>query len=133
MPGWDSDWDWKGFVSPEALPRCFDPPSGVIVTANNDLNHPGESSPINHLFDATGIFIDFYTNFDQILTSPASPWLGERALESVYRAAFDRVSDDVMHTSLAGGPSDRRFSKLYTSDLDRWKRGGYKHRRRLAR
>jgi penicillin amidase len=299
MPGWDSDWDWKGFVSPEALPRCFDPPSGVIVTANNDLNYLGESSPINmpmgdyrarriedvlteapcdlatfrrlhvdtfslqasemmgilapvlpdtgvgrslaewdmnydlestgavlfesfyrelilemfapggfgevvinHLLDVTGIFIDFYANFDRILTSPASPWLGERTLESVYRAAFDRVSDDgrcwgdvnhvvfenilmggklprwagfdigpvalrggratphqgqiyesagrktsfapslrlmadlgddVMHTSLAGGPSDRRFSKLYTSELDRWKRGGYKHLRRLAR
>ena len=43
------------------------------------------------------------------------------------------LGDDVMHTSLAGGPSDRRFSKLYTSELDRWKRGGCKHLRRLAR
>jgi len=297
MPGWDSDWDWQGFVAPEALPRCFDPPGGVIVTANNDLNHLGESDPINmamgdyrarrieqvltegpcdldtfrglhadtfslqasemmavlgplmpdteagrhltewdchydvdstgavlfesfyrellvevfapagfgdivvdQLLDATGIFIDFYANFDRILTSPDSPWLGERTLESVYRAAFDRVSDDgrrwgevnqvvlenvllggklprwagfdvgpvelrggratphqgqvyrsagrqtsfspslrlmadlgddVLHSSLAGGPSDRRFSKWYTSDLDRWKRVEYKQLRRL--
>jgi penicillin amidase len=34
-------------------------------------------------------------------------------------------------TALAGGPSDRRFSKWYTSDLERWQRGEYKDLRRL--
>ena len=299
MPGWDPDWDWHGYVSPEELPRCFDPPSGVIVTANNDLNHLGDSTPINmpmgdyrarrieqvltevpcdldtfrrlhtdtfslqaeemmallgplvadtevgrrlaewdchydldstgavlfesfyrelllemfgpagfgeavidHLRDSTGVFIDFYANFDRILTAPESAWLGERSLESVYQTAFDRVSDDgrcwgdtnqvvfvnilmggrlprwagfdvgpislpggratpqqgqiyesagrqtsfapslrlmadlgdgVLHSSLAGGPSDRRFSKLYTSDLERWQHGDYKQLRGLGR
>ena len=298
MPGWDPAFDWQGFVAPEELPRSFDPPSGVIVTANNDLNHLGNSNPINmpmgdyrarrieqvlteapcdlatfhrlhldtyslqasemmailgslladselgqrligwdchydlesteavlfenfyrellvemfgpaglgtavvdHLLDATGVFIDFYANFDRILMLPESAWLGERTLDSVYRAAFDRVVDDgrkwgdvnqvvltnilmggklpkwagfdvgpiqlrggratphqgqiyenagrqtsfapslrlmadmgsdVLHTSLAGGPSDRRFSKLYTSELDRWKQGDYKQLRRLS-
>jgi penicillin amidase len=31
-----------------------------------------------------------------------------------------------MHTVLAGGVSDRRFSRWYTSDLRRWLRGEYK-------
>jgi len=30
------------------------------------------------------------------------------------------------HTNLAGGPSDRRFSKWYVSDLDNWINGKYK-------
>lgn len=299
MPGWDPHWDWQGFMAPQSLPSSFDPPEGVIVTANNDLNHLGEADPINmpmgdyrarritevlnngpcdlatferlhadtfsiqademmavlrpllpdtepgrrlvdwdchydpdsqgavlfeafyrellvemfapqglgepvvqHLVDATGIFIDFYANFDQVLTAGDSPWLGGRTLESVYRVAFDRINgdeslrwgdvnqvvltnilflgklpswagfdvgpipirggratphqgqvyesagrrtsfvpslrlmadmgEDVLHTSLAGGPSDRRFSKLYTSDLERWQQGKYKQLRRLG-
>lgn len=31
-----------------------------------------------------------------------------------------------VHTSLAGGPSDRRFSRWYTRDLARWQAGTYK-------
>ncbi len=156
---------------------------------------------IDHLIDTTGVFIDFYRNFDHILLSPESPWLGDRELSEVYRKAFDRVDPDedrrwgdvnrvtLTHillggkapgwagfdvgpieikggratphqgqiyesagrttsfapslrlmvdmgqpgaqTALAGGPSDRRFSKWYTSDLDRWQRGEYKTLRRL--
>ncbi|MER7073514.1 penicillin acylase family protein [Terrabacter sp. NPDC000476] len=33
-PGWDSQWDWKGFVPFEDLPHSFDPAEGFIVTAN---------------------------------------------------------------------------------------------------
>ncbi|MEA2024137.1 MAG: penicillin acylase family protein [Actinomycetota bacterium] len=298
MPGWDPKWDWRGFVEPSDLPGVIDPSEGIIVTANNDLNHLGAADPINmpmgdyrarritgllseepvdldsfrrihqdtysiqaeemmailapllpasrighrlggwdfryeldsrgavlfeafyrellvemfapdgvgqpvvdHLIDATGVFIDFYQNFDRILLSSESPWLGERDLDSVYRNAFDRVDtgedrrwgdvnrvtlthillggklpgwagfdvgpievkggratphqgqiyesagrttsfapslrlmvdmgEDGLLTALAGGPSDRRFSKWYTSDLERWQRGEYKDLRRL--
>ncbi|MEN8233831.1 MAG: penicillin acylase family protein [Actinomycetota bacterium] len=298
MPGWDPRWDWRGYVDPGDLPREIDPPSGIIVTANNDLNHMGTASPINmpmgdyrarriadllpevecdldafarihqdvysiqaeemmailrpilpesgiaevlgewdfeydpdsrgavifeafyrelliemfgdggvglpvveHLIDATGVFIDFYQHFDRLLTSRDSPWLGDRDLETVYLSAFRRVdpsengrwgdgnSVTLTHillggklpgfvgfdvgpieirggratphqgqiyesagrqtsfapslrlmvdmgrpgvvTALAGGPSDRRFSKWYTSDLERWQNGEYKQLRRL--
>lgn len=292
MPGWEPEWDWRGFHPPEALPRAFDPPDGVIVTANHDLNHLGEAHPINlsmadyrarritemltgepcdletfaqiqmdtysiqaaemmeilrpvlpdtpagrelaewdcrydpdslgavvfesfyrelliemfdsigepvirHLVDTTEIFVDFYANFDAILTMPESPWLAGRSLESVYRVAFERVGDttsarwsdvnqvvftnilfggrlprwagfdrgpipipggrasphqgqvyrsggrqtsfvpvlrlladlgeDGLRTSLAGGPSDNRFSRWYVTDLERWRHGEYKH------
>ncbi len=33
-PGWDSQWDWKGYVPFEDLPHTFDPPEGFLVTAN---------------------------------------------------------------------------------------------------
>ncbi|MCZ7529017.1 MAG: penicillin acylase family protein [Acidimicrobiia bacterium] len=299
MPGWDPEWDWRGFAEPEELPRVLDPPEGMIVTANNDLNRFGDVDPINmpmgdyrarriesllsedppdlatfkrihadtyslqaeevmsilrpllpdsavgrrlagwdchydldsrgaalfenfyrellvevfapggmgqpvvdHLVDTTGIFIDFYQNFDRVLMAETSSWLGDRNRESVFRAAFDRVDGtenrtwgevnrvtltnillggklprwagfDVgpiaipggratphqgqiyesagrqtsfapslrwmadmgrseIHTSLAGGPSDRRFSKWYTSDLERWKRSEYKVQERLG-
>jgi penicillin amidase len=46
-PGWDERFDWQGFVAPEELPRAHNPEEGVIVTANQDLNHLGHANPIN--------------------------------------------------------------------------------------
>ncbi len=144
----------------------------------------------------TGIFNDFYINFDRILLSEASSWFGGKTREELFRRAaekalcapaekwgnrrkvimknivfdgrlpkflgFDRgpitiigslatphqgqifesagrlttfapsfrmvtdMSTDEIHTNLAGGPSDRRFSKWYCSDLENWINGRYK-------
>lgn len=154
------------------------------------------SEAVAHLDEHTGIFNDFYINFDRILLSETSAWFGNKTREDIYRQAaesalnvqprkwgsvrkvimkhilfdgklpkflgFDRgpltiigslatphqgqifesagrqtsfapsfrmvtdLSEHHMHTNLAGGPSDRRFSKWYCSDLDRWKSGKYK-------
>ncbi|MCB2145247.1 MAG: penicillin acylase family protein [Deltaproteobacteria bacterium] len=42
-----------------------------------------------------------------------------------YRFIADLATDEI-HTNLAGGPSDRRFSKWYVSDLKNWYEGNYK-------
>ena len=42
-PGWDARHDWQGFIPFEALPRVYNPPGGVIVTANHPVvtrDHP---------------------------------------------------------------------------------------------
>lgn len=294
-PGWDERFDWDAFVHPSELPAVRNPESGLIVTANQDLNHLGEADPINapmgdyrarrienlltarrdhdidsfraiqldtysiqaaelmeilrplmgsgpladalrrwdcryeldsvgatafeifyasllvemfgpacgaqvieHLRDATGTFIDFYQNFDRILTAESSPWLGDRERDDVWRAAYGRVanrvpepwgrrnrisldniffggklprflgfdagpvpirggratphqgqiyragerltsftpslrlvadlSEEGLHTALCGGPSDRRFSKHYTSGVADWLAGKLKTR-----
>ncbi len=46
-PGWDERFDWKGFVPADELPRVHNPEDGMIVTANQDLNHLGRANPIN--------------------------------------------------------------------------------------
>jgi penicillin amidase len=33
-PGWDPQYDWKGFVPFEQMPTAYDPPEGYIVAAN---------------------------------------------------------------------------------------------------
>ncbi len=33
-PGWDPQWDWKGYVPYDDLPNAFDPAEGFLVTAN---------------------------------------------------------------------------------------------------
>ncbi|GAA1788716.1 penicillin acylase family protein [Leucobacter iarius] len=37
QPGWDSVYDWTGFIPFEELPRSYNPPAGYIVTANNAI------------------------------------------------------------------------------------------------
>jgi penicillin amidase len=151
---------------------------------------------VEHIDKHTGMFNDFYINFDRILLSEKSLWFGGSKREDIYlRAAekamkeqpekwgnarkvimknilfdgklpkflgFDRgpitiigslatphqgqifesagrqtsfapsfrlvtdLSTDDIYTNLAGGPSDRRFSKWYCSDLENWISGKYK-------
>jgi len=42
-----------------------------------------------------------------------------------YRLIAD-MSTQELHTNMAGGPSDRRFSSLYTTDIQNWLNGRYK-------
>jgi penicillin amidase len=290
LAGWMAENDWKGFVDPADLPRAIDPPEGVFVTANHDLNAFGRAAPINmpmgphraeriasvlssarnlaaedmrrlqldlfsphaqqfmtvlrpllpqteqgailrewdlrydvdsrgaflfeqfyhalrrdvfgrgmgpdvadHLLRETGIFADFFANFDRVLLAETSTWFGEESREAIYRRVaaevlniaprrwgdvqklpltnilfqrrlprwlgFDRgpielpggratvqqgqiyrsggratsfvpsyrmvtdLAEDVIHTTLCGGPSDRRFSRWYCSGLAAWLAG----------
>jgi len=45
--GWDKKYDHKGFVPADKLPCEYNPKSGIIATANQDLNYLGETNPIN--------------------------------------------------------------------------------------
>ncbi len=40
-PGWDSQWDWQGFVPFEHMPWTLDPPEAVIVAANQQVTAAG--------------------------------------------------------------------------------------------
>ncbi len=43
VPGWDPSYDWSGVIPFDDLPWAFDPPGGVLATANNrvvDLDYP---------------------------------------------------------------------------------------------
>lgn len=35
QPGWTGEFDWKGWIPFSGLPQILDPPSGIIVNANN--------------------------------------------------------------------------------------------------
>ena len=38
VPGWTDEYDWAGYIPYEELPYVVNPPSGYIVTANNQVN-----------------------------------------------------------------------------------------------
>jgi penicillin amidase len=40
-PGWLARYDWDGYIPFEELPRAFNPPAGVLVTANHRITPEG--------------------------------------------------------------------------------------------
>jgi penicillin amidase len=148
------------------------------------------------LQNETGIFIDFYANFDAILLADTSKWFGNRTKTEIYRSAIEKVlqqkakawgdynqfyltdiilgeklpkflgfnkgpfplpggratihqgqvyksngrqtsfapsfrmvtdmSEETIFTNIAGGVSDKRFSKYYTNDFKNWQSKIYK-------
>jgi penicillin amidase len=153
-------------------------------------------SLVNFLQNESGVFIDFYANFDQILLSEESAWFLGQNRDDIYKKVIDTVlkmavkkwgdinyitlsnmllggklpkiagfdkgpfplrggratihqgqvyrsagrdtsfapsfrlitdmGERTVHSNLAGGVSDRRFSKHYCNDFENWMNGMYK-------
>ena len=151
---------------------------------------------VDFLKKESGVFIDFYANFDKILLSDKSSWFSGRDRDDIFDKAiqaalkekpkkwgeinkitlthillgeklprflgFDKgpfplpggratihqgqvytnsgrktsfapsfrlitdMAENCVHTNLAGGVSDRRFSGLYNNDFKNWRKGIYK-------
>ena len=47
VPG-DGRYEWKGFLDITELPQKYNPDSGMIVTANNNILPPGYTKPLNY-------------------------------------------------------------------------------------
>lgn len=41
IPAWDERNHWKGWLDPSRLPKSYDPESGYLATANEEMNPPG--------------------------------------------------------------------------------------------
>ncbi|MEE6295727.1 penicillin acylase family protein [Georgenia wangjunii] len=51
-PGWDSAFDWVGYVAPEAMPRGLNPEEGFVVAANQAVLPAGQGPFLTGDFDA---------------------------------------------------------------------------------
>lgn len=45
--GWEAAQDWQGYIDPHDHPRALNPEDGIVLTANQDLNHLGRVRPMN--------------------------------------------------------------------------------------
>ncbi|MBK5249409.1 MAG: penicillin acylase family protein, partial [Actinomycetales bacterium] len=50
-PGWDSRYDWQGYVDPADLPAVLNPEEGFIVAANQAVEPPGDAPFLTHDYD----------------------------------------------------------------------------------
>jgi penicillin amidase len=51
LPGWHEDSDWRGYIPFAELPRLYNPPEGVIATANNSVADPSYPYHLSDLFE----------------------------------------------------------------------------------
>jgi penicillin amidase len=51
LPGWSGECDWKGYIPFEELPRLYNPPGGIIATANNRITDSSYPYHLSDLFD----------------------------------------------------------------------------------
>ena len=48
VPGWTGEYEWKAWFSLDELPHAFNPESGFLATANNNVLPSGEKRPIGY-------------------------------------------------------------------------------------
>jgi penicillin amidase len=51
VPGWDSRYDWQGYLPASQLPWTQDPKEGFIVAANQAVTEPGDGPTLTQDFD----------------------------------------------------------------------------------
>jgi penicillin G amidase len=51
LDGWNHDNEWRGYIPFDDLPRIFNPPEGVIATANNRITDSSYAYYLSHFFD----------------------------------------------------------------------------------
>jgi len=86
VPGWPRDADWQGWIPPQQLPAMLNPPSGQIVTANNQIDvpflvtrdwvAPFRAQRITELLgDRKGLDVAAMQQMQRDVTSRAADWI----------------------------------------------------------
>jgi penicillin G amidase len=105
VPGWTSEYDWTGYVTPDQMPRMLNPPQGYIQSANQAVLRPGQSPLIgtdsSHGFRASRI-VDLVTATDthDVVTSQLMQMDGRDAGAEIlvpYLLAVDGGDDPMLN------------------------------------
>ena len=96
QPGWNSRYDWRGYIPFEELPVVYNPPSGYIVTANNavigteyehflgsDFDYGWRAARITDLIERTAALRKLTADDMTAFQADQEFWMGKR-LVSVY-------------------------------------------------
>ena len=51
VPGWDEENDWRGYIPFDDLPHIYNPPEGVIASANNRVTDSTYPFYLSHFFE----------------------------------------------------------------------------------
>lgn len=120
-PGWDSAYDWQGFIPFEELPSVLDPPAGYLVTANQAVIGP--SYP--HMLTTDWAYGYRSQRIHELIESARDA--GEITVEDVQTMQFDNRNGfaptlvPTVEAALAAGDP----SSLVRSAADLWRDWDY--------
>lgn len=91
QPGWDSSYDWTGFIPFDDLPVSYNPASGYIVTANNaivtddypyflsrDWDYGYRAARITQLIEAKAAVAPLTAHDMRAIQMDSEMWIGKR-------------------------------------------------------
>lgn len=91
QPGWDSHYDWTGFIEFDELPVSYNPTSGYIVTANNaivtddydyflsrDWDHGYRAARIAHLIERRAAAAPLTAQDMRDIQNDNEMWIGKK-------------------------------------------------------
>lgn len=91
QPGWDSAYDWTGFIPFEELPVSYNPTSGFIVTANNaivtddyeyflsrDWDYGFRAARISHLIERRAALAPLTAQDMRDIQNDNEMWIGKK-------------------------------------------------------
>ena len=91
QPGWDSSYDWTGYIPFEELPVSYNPASGYIVTANNaivtddyryflsrDWDYGYRAARIAHLIERRSAEAPLTADDMRAIQMDSEMWIGKR-------------------------------------------------------
>ncbi len=121
-PGWDSQYDWKGYVPFDALPWTEDPPEGFVVTANQQVTAAASAPFLTADWDF-GFRSDRIREMIQATSKVSPEQMSQMQLDT--RNGFAPVLvQALLGVSLAGDPSDGvgpdEFTQQAKSLLSEW-------------
>ena len=196
LKNWDCGYGFESKGAP-LFERFYDALRLEVFGASGSEGGDLGVGVMKHLSEETGVFIDFYQNFDLAIINKHSRWYDSKTQKQAFLAAFETakathinvswkevntitftnmlfqgklpewmgfdsksipllggratphqgqiyssagrktsfspsvrliadMSESTLHTCLAGGPSDNRFSRWYRSGLQKWIDGSYK-------
>lgn len=103
-PGWDSNFDWRGFVPFDQMPWTYNPDSEFIVAANQPVTEspkPFLSSEFDHGFRSTRI--------RDLIESAAEPFTVE-AVQQMQLDSYDSFAPTLVAALLQTDTSDDPFT-----------------------
>jgi penicillin amidase len=102
QPGWDSKYDWKGFIPFDKLPVSYNPDSGYIVTANNavvgagypyfltnDWDYGWRAARIGALIKSTSVSHKLTIDDMRAIQADTDFWIGKKLIAAYQDLAVD--------------------------------------------
>ncbi|MDQ6827629.1 MAG: penicillin acylase family protein, partial [Gemmatimonadota bacterium] len=116
VPG-DGSYEWRGFLPFDELPKSYNPPSNVIVTANNNILPPGYTRPLNYEWARP----DRAHRITAMLQSAAAA--KKLTVEDFARMQHDEYSllaQRLVPVIVAAGEARGQSNRLEVQTLSRW-------------
>jgi penicillin amidase len=118
VPGWSGEHEWEGTIPFEELPEVFNPPTGYIVSANNEILDP--SYPYS-IFGSAFALPYRAIRIEELLRAKKEMTLESmRDIQSDTHSRFGlQLSEYILEAATTAGVGDESFGEL-TDHLSAW-------------